>query len=67
MASLLLQYQGSLFNFLGPQKSVMHYYSSCVNHLVPKDGGMVLEVSFYSFKYFSMTTGEVTNLLKEPS
>lgn len=39
---------------------------SGVKHLVLKDGGITLEVSFYSFKYFSVAREEITYLPKEP-
>lgn len=39
---------------------------SRVKYLVLKDRGITLEVSFYSFKHFRVTRGEVTYLSKEP-
>lgn len=53
----------TLSKLLGAHESVTHYYFSWID--AKKDGGMALEVSFYSFKYFGTMT-EPTNLPQEP-
>lgn len=53
----------TLSKLLGAHESVTHYYFSWID--AKKDGGMALEVSFYSFKYFGTMT-ETTNLPQDP-